>query len=532
MIPQTATMTPTSTRLPRKSAAAAPAASPWATPGAQLQSFGPGNDLRGTSIMPADSARTQTASGQSDAAYGAVAGYDLPAWNTVGAYQGKNSMDGIAGLSTTPVAGPNYGNARSAMAGALPRASQMQGAAAEALNGVGGVGFDGGAADATWQQAQAATGNPFDYAGDTSGLRASLVQRLSTLQAPDRVKLATEAFDQIEEARRPRFEQNLRAVGQKAAALGRIGSGVTTNEIGDLALARERDLNLQRRSLATEAAGAQLADQLDQAGAVSGGLGQLSGMDTSAEGLRQSRASLIKGIGDSRLTAAQAASNAQAQNASTQLQRASQLRGLGQDAWGMGMDQSNAETNWANGTYTADTANENRRLDVGRDNIRLAQDQVTFNEDRDRYGYQSGVTERNAGWNAAQDRGTFLGTRATTLGNREGQMRNVDANTRQEMRGERDWQDTLATRAQNDRIRMIQVAQGLEGQNYGNAQGLFGTGQTGNVGGALGDMAGMYGQQASGAYGAAGDMAAMIPYLMTRGIPRASMMVSGDGRLA
>lgn len=530
MIPQTATMTPASTRLPRKSAAAAPAASPWATPGAQLQSFGPGNDLRGSSILPSDSARTQTATGQSDAAFGAVAGAALPAWNSVTPYTSQNSMAGIAPQTTAPVAGPNYSAARGAMTSALPRATQMQGAAADAVNNVGGVGFDGGAAEATWQEAQGAAGDPFAYADDTGALRSSLVQRLSSLQAPDRVKLAGDALTQLEERSQPAFDQQIRSVGQKAAALGRIGSGVTTNEIGDLALARERELALTRRELATQAAGSQLADQLDQAGAISGGVGQLAGLDTGAEGLRQSRASLIKGIGDSRLSAASAASNAQAQNASVGLQRASQLRGLAQDTWGMGMDQAGAESGWADGAYAADTANENRRLEVGRDNTRLAQDQVNFAENADRFGYQSGVAERDAGWRAGQDAEAMRTNRANTLGNREGQLRTVDANNRQELRGERDFQDGLATRAQQDRIRMLQVAAGLEGQNYSNATGLFGAGQTGNVGGAYSDMAGQYGQQAGGAFGTAGELASLLPYLAQRGqLPRASMMLAGGG---
>lgn len=518
----------------RPAAMTAPVASPWETPGAKLQAFGPGNDLRGSSILPSDSARTTTASGQSDAAYGALANYDLPAFSSLGAYGSKNTMNGIAPQTTAPIAGPNSTAARGALTGAMPRASQLQGQAADATNGVGGVGFDGSAAEATWKQAEGALGGPFDYADDTTGLRSNLVQRLSSLQAPDRVKLATEAFDQIEEAGRPRYEQAQRAVGQKAAALGRIGSGVTTNEIGDLELARQRDLNLQKRGLATEAAGAQLSDQLDQAGAVSGGVGQLAGLDTGAEGLRQSRASQIKGIGDSRLSSASAASNAQAQNASVQLQRASQLRGLGQDAWQQGLDVSDRETNWAGADYNAAVGNENRRLDVGRDNTRLAQDQVNFTENADRFGYTSGVAERDAGFSAAKDRGNFLTGRATTLGNREGQLRNVDSNTRDEMRGERDYQGSLADKAQNDRIRMISTGEALTGQNINNATGLFGAGQGGNVGGAYTNQAGMYGDQASNGYNVAGELASYLPQLLARGrgqLPRASTMVSGDGRL-
>lgn len=477
--------------------------SPFATSGAQLTPYSTDSNLRGQTILPSDSARTTTASGQADNAYSNYANYQLPQFQTMNAYASKNSMDGIGPMTSNNVAGPDFGSARSAMMGGMPRASDYAQQAGDALGGVGGVSYsDNGAT--------AALGKGFAYEGDTMGLRGNLVQRLSNLSAPDRVKLATEAFGQLEEGSRPQYEQAQRQVGQKAAALGRVGSGVTTNELGDLALQREKNLNLTKRGLATEAAGAQLQDQLDQAGAVSGGLSQLGGMDTGAEGLRMQRASLLKSIGDSQMSA-------QGQNASLGMQRASMLRQMGQDAWGQGLDVADREGSFARDTYGANVGNEERRQGVETRNVGLAQDKARFNESRDQYGYESGVNERNAGWNASKDRGTFLGQQASALGAREGQQRGFDASNRDELRGERGYQNDMANKAQSDRIAQQQFAQWLQTQNINNATGLYGAGQTGNPGGAYNAQAQNYGQQADGMFNTAGSIAQMLPYLRNRG---------------
>ena len=101
---------------------------------------------------------------------------------------------------------------------------------------------------------------------------------------PSRAELASQAFNQIQEGSAPRFQGELRDVGRKAAALGRIGSGVTTSELGDVQLRRERDLDLLRRGLSTDAAGRELEDRFQQLGATQGVSGQLFGQAQSRLG--------------------------------------------------------------------------------------------------------------------------------------------------------------------------------------------------------------------------------------------------------
>lgn len=369
---------------------AQPTTSSWATPGANLQSYGTGNDLRGTAITPTDSTRTQAASGAADGAYGAYAGYQPPSWNALPTYSSQNSMSGIPRLATSPVAGPSYGAAQGAMNGALPRASQFGADAAASLNGIGGapgVSFDGSKAAAEFDAAKDATGGAFNYDTSTNAARDMTLQRLSQMQAPDREALALKTYKALEDESAPAFAQTQRQIGQNAAALGRIGSGVTTNEIGDAFLARERSLGNQRSLLAAEAAGKTLQDGIDYTGAANGVFNSFAGADQSAKGLDLQRASVLTGVGQGQAGLAQSDMQAQSANASNalqgqglQLQRSSLLRGLGQDEWQRGTDVADRETGWARDQYGANVDNENRRLDVQRTNNQQTADGIKFAE--------------------------------------------------------------------------------------------------------------------------------------------------------
>lgn len=501
---------------------AAPTASPWATPGANLQSYGPGNDLRGTSILPTDSTRTQAASAQADGAYGTYAGYQPPTWNALPTYSSQNSMSGIPQLSTSPVAGPNFGAAQSAMNGALPRASQYGADAAAGMGGIGavpGVSFDGSRASAGFDAGAAATGGAFSYDGSTNAARDMTLQRLSQMQTPDRQALALQMNKAMEDESAPAYEQAQRAIGQKAAALGRIGSGVTTNELGDAFLARERSLGNQRSMLAADAAGKALQDGIDYTGAANGVFNSFAGADQGAKGLDLQRASVLNSAAQGQLGVAQGETSAQAANASNalqgqnlQLQRSSLLRDMGNDEWQRGMDRAGMESGWARDQYGANVANEDRRLDVQRTNNQQTADGIRFAEDRDRYGYQSGVNERDSGFNAGIQRGTFLGQQASTLGAREDQLRGVDAGNRNELRTERGFQNSQAQQAQRDRIEMAQFNEWLQGQNINNATQLYGGGQTGNPGAVYGQQAANAQAQANGAYDALGQTMQYLPY--------------------
>jgi len=135
--------------------------------------------------------------------------------------------------------------------------------------------------------------------GATQGFTGMMQRAAGTLfDAPNRGQLAADAFSLMRERSQPGFEQALRGVGQRAAALGRVGAGMTTSELGDVTLQREKALGQEQRQLANEAAGLEMQDRLSRMGAVSGAQGQLAGQGlqatqlglqgaTSAAGLQQ-----------------------------------------------------------------------------------------------------------------------------------------------------------------------------------------------------------------------------------------------------
>lgn len=213
---------------PGTTPATAPAAAPTGfgavTPNAAagnafgaISSFGPGNDLRTTQIAPATDARTQGVQSM------------VNNWaQTVGA-------TGSLAPTTTVTSG--------------------------------GVGLT---PNFTGSSAPAATAGSvnIDPSAEAQRARALTMQGLETLtSAPNRQDLALESLRLYNEESEPSYQQSLRSAGQKAAALGRTKSGMTTNELSDLALVRERDRDRVMRGLATETAGLEMQDRLSRVGA-------------------------------------------------------------------------------------------------------------------------------------------------------------------------------------------------------------------------------------------------------------------------
>ena len=120
---------------------------------------------------------------------------------------------------------------------------------------------------------------------DTTAARGAVSSGLAGLgTAPDRATLAGQTYGQLEAQSQPEYEKELRDVGGRAATLGRIGSGVTTSELGDVAMNRQKYLGNLREQLATQSAGQTMQDRLNQLGAAQGVLGQLSGLDQQSYG--------------------------------------------------------------------------------------------------------------------------------------------------------------------------------------------------------------------------------------------------------
>jgi hypothetical protein len=101
---------------------------------------------------------------------------------------------------------------------------------------------------------------------------------LEGLQGPDRGQLAMDAFQRFQEQGEPQFQQRLQDVGRRAAALGRVGAGMTTSDLGDVTTRREQELTREQGRLSGEAAGLTLQDRLAAQSGLESGAGTLAGL--------------------------------------------------------------------------------------------------------------------------------------------------------------------------------------------------------------------------------------------------------------
>ena len=109
--------------------------------------------------------------------------------------------------------------------------------------------------------------------------RAMALKDLQGLNGPDRGQLAESTFKRLRESTEPQFQKELQGVGQKAAALGRLGAGMTTSDLGDVVQRREQALTYEAGRLADEAAGKTLDDRLSTTDARLRGSGQFTSED-------------------------------------------------------------------------------------------------------------------------------------------------------------------------------------------------------------------------------------------------------------
>lgn len=115
----------------------------------------------------------------------------------------------------------------------------------------------------------------------------------SLYSAPDRQQIAMETLRLAREEAEPQFRQRLRSVAQRAAALGRTRSGMTTNDLTGLEQDERQREDRLRRSVVNDAASQTMADRLARLSASQGVAGQFRGEDLAEagfeQGLRQER---------------------------------------------------------------------------------------------------------------------------------------------------------------------------------------------------------------------------------------------------
>ena len=385
-------------------------------PQGPTQQFGPGSNLIGTQFNPDPSSRLQGIQGQVDTARNAVAGFQP------GQFQGIAAGTG----------------------GGLTQARRNVNQATVGPFGDIGAG-------------------QFGSQGDTAAARAGISQDLGALRGgPSRSQLAADTFDLIQQRGAPQFQRELRGVGQKAASLGRIGAGVTTNELTDVFSQRQRDLDLTKRGLSLEAAGLERGDLLNTLGASQGVAGQLFGQDIGEAGFQQG----LRGEerGERGFFAGQAGDEAQ-----RALQRAGMFAGIQGQEFG--------------------------------------QEQGLRQEARGERGAEQDFNLRNLG--AQQN--VFGQLRGA-----EGQQFGQEQSQRNELRGERGFQEGLDRRAVQERVQQRALEEALLQGQFGRdfdrdrlrAQIGFGGGAQANFGNQAGQFSQSFGNQANASNQAAADVVA------------------------
>lgn len=442
------------------------------TPG--TTTFGAGSNLINSQFNPTPSTRTQNAQGAADTAMGAYTGYQpkpfqsmspidtSPTSNLYG--QANQQVQGLTASPYQAVAGSDQSRTRSLLdqaAGGVNPSSTLTSLAAQG-GGAGG----------------------FGYGADTTGVRSQTTGQLNTVlqNTPDRAKLAADAYALLQERAQPAYEQSLRSVGQKAAALGRVGSGLTTNELGDVATLHDRTLDQSRRQLAGDAASLTLQDQLSKLGAAQGVLGQLGGLDTSAGQLNlgyaqqnnQSRNDAFRNQFD--------LENARYGRLTDLAGRENQLATQGRNEQ-LGERDARIEAETRGNALGITKANANRTY--GSDLYGLQSD-----------AYGRAADERNAA--NAYDQQTF-NNRRNVFGDTAGyaqQLENSDRANRDELRGERGYQYGLSRDAQGDAIDQYRAQEGQYGNDFNRALDQYTVGY-----GA--DPSALYGEQQQQAQGQA-----------------------------
>ena len=104
---------------------------------------------------------------------------------------------------------------------------------------------------------------------------------------PSRQELAEQSLQNFIRSTEPEYQRRQQDVGRQAAALGRVGSGMTGDDVQRLGRSREAEIVQQARELATETAGQELGDREARLRAASGVAGQFRGEDIGEAGFTQ-----------------------------------------------------------------------------------------------------------------------------------------------------------------------------------------------------------------------------------------------------
>jgi hypothetical protein len=450
-------------------------ADPGTAYGVSTSTVDPANDLRSQQILPGTDPRLARSSGQTDTARTNLANTAFadytPVSNAGSPYTAE--ADQYRGSAASSLGTGVVGNTDTSRAqGYLTQAAQSYGAAPTSVGGV-------------------------NYGADTAAARARLSGSLGALEGPDRGKLAADAFKLLQEQNAPGRALSFQNVGRKAAALGRVGAGMTTNDLTGLEGTYAREDDQAQRGLAGDAAAQTLADRLGITNALSGVTGQLAGIDQNTAGINMDAATRSAGLSGQRGDAFRALSGDQ-----LGLDRLARSEGI--EDRNYGLDRSSAFSRLSGEAFGQGRDLRNESRDEG---------------DR-RLAYDKAGLDKNAGIYDA-------------LAGGEQQVFNQGRDVRDEIRGERGYQTDRAQEGIDNALRQRMAEEDL--LNSGAQRGTdltklyeqLGYGGSDALGGVLGDQAATNEQASSDAFGGIGDL--LSQYLQGKGQEDANVDYATSG---
>ncbi len=441
------------------------------------------NDTRGTMFNPTPSAATSQAQNMASQLAQNMASYQFPGFQSVGTAN-YGAARNYLGQAAGAVGGMNIGQYGNIAANNYSRSYGLLGQAQGMIPGGNSI-----------RDFRGVSGpGSFDESQQSQQVRDMTMERLKALNGPDRGALAESNFNRLEQSSRPEWEDALRTVGQKNAALGRLGSGMVTNNLMDITAQREQYLARARGQLSDDAAARTLEDRLGVLGGHQSVYGQFGGEDRANAGMDQS-------MRDETRREREAGIGYDFGKSNLALQRSQATSGLAGQYAGLDAARRSEQVGERDFDFNRDLASANLAGSRAGIYAGLGQAEGGFATSQ----YAQRANERDAGNAYGFNQFNAQHGLLNTMGGLEAQRYQQDLSGRNEQRVERDWQNTMSQQGMNNEMQRRLMEEQLYGNQFDRQlRGASTYGQMGygnNPSGTYLDASNQYAQ--SGAQGSA-----------------------------
>lgn len=405
-------------------------------PQAPQGTFGPGNDLRSRQIDPTPSARLTGAQGMTNTAA-----------------QGVQNFNRGAAVSS-------YGQQFGAQLGVKPVGMRQVNPRVNAGSVNTQVGFKGVNPNVGYQAARTSA----QFQGVNPNVQARNVNTQVQARSvygngmPSRTDLAKRALSDFTEQSALDRNQGIRQIGQSAAKFGRIGAGMTTNDLTGLEANLDRNRRVQETDLARSVAEGDISDRFRDRD-------YLTGVDTDNVGRAMQDRDYLTGVDERNygratnerdsalaLDERNIAREAQERDFSTGLSERNYGRATNERDTEMGLGERNVGRAMDDRAFTTGLEERN----VGRD-YGMAQDQAGLDERNTGRDFDARRTALEMSMGMADRESGDAMDRFNTASGYERGIYGQEAADRDELRGERGYQEEMNRYAGDQRIRQREM---------------------------------------------------------------------------